>query len=102
MSITIASEGCAACRSGWVSPVRFAWRLFVTSGTIALLFLLPVVYPLLDGIYLLGIAAVAALLVYEHWIVRPDDLTRVNVAFFNVNAVISVGLFVIGSLDLLL
>jgi 4-hydroxybenzoate polyprenyltransferase len=71
-------------------------------GTIALLFLLPVVYPLLDGIYLMGIAAVALLLVYEHWIVRPDDLTRVNVAFFNVNAVISVGLFVIGSLDLLI
>lgn len=71
-------------------------------GTVALLFLLPVVYPLLDGIYLLGIAAVALLLVYEHWLVRPDDLTRVNVAFFNVNAVISVGLFVIGSLDLLI
>ncbi|HEY2841943.1 MAG TPA: UbiA-like polyprenyltransferase [Pirellulales bacterium] len=71
-------------------------------GTIALLFALPLVYPLLDGIYLLGIAAVSLLLIYEHWIVRPDDLTRVNVAFFNVNAVISVGLFVIGSLDLLI
>jgi len=71
-------------------------------GTIALLFLLPVVYPLLHSIYLVGIGAVAVLLVYEHWIVRPNDLTRVNVAFFNVNAVISIGLFVIGSLDLLL
>ena len=45
--------------------------------------------------------AVAVLLVYEHWLVRPDDLTRVNVAFFNVNAVVSIGLLVAGTLDLL-
>jgi len=87
-------------RLGVARSLRLATVCHV--GTIALLFLLPVVYPLLDGIYLMGIAAVALLLVYEHWIVRPDDLTRVNVAFFNVNAVISVGLFVIGSLDLLI
>src|SRR5262249_44319732 len=55
-------------------------------GTIALLFALPAVYPLLGWIYLAGIVAVAILLVYEHWLVRPDDLTRVNIAFFNVNA----------------
>lgn len=71
-------------------------------GTIALLFLLPVVYPLLGTIYLVGIVAVAILLAYEHWLVRPDDLTRVNVAFFNVNAIISIGLFVVGALDLYL
>jgi 4-hydroxybenzoate polyprenyltransferase len=69
-------------------------------GTVALLFLLPVVYPLLSGIYLTGITAVTLLLIYEHWLVRPDDLTRVNVAFFNVNAIVSVGLFVVGALDL--
>jgi 4-hydroxybenzoate polyprenyltransferase len=40
------------------------------------------------------------LLVYEHRLVRPDDLTRVNVAFFNVNAVISIGLFVVGVADI--
>jgi 4-hydroxybenzoate polyprenyltransferase len=34
--------------------------------------------------------------------VRPDDLTRVNVAFFNVNAVVSIGLLVVGTLDLLI
>jgi 4-hydroxybenzoate polyprenyltransferase len=57
--------------------------------------------PLVDGafgwIYLAGVAAIAALLVYEHAIVRPDDLTRVNRAFFHVNAVVSVGLFLIGT-----
>jgi 4-hydroxybenzoate polyprenyltransferase len=41
------------------------------------------------------------LLAYEHWLVRPDDLTRVNVAFFNVNAVISLGLLVLGAIDLI-
>ena len=47
------------------------------------------------------ISAVAVLLVYEHSLVRPDDLTRVNIAFFNVNAIVSMGLFVATSLDLL-
>jgi len=44
--------------------------------------------------YYLAVAAVSALLVYEHWIVRPGDLSRVNVAFFTVNGVVSVLLFV--------
>jgi 4-hydroxybenzoate polyprenyltransferase len=47
------------------------------------------------------VAIVAALLVYEHAVVRPDDLSRVNLAFFNVNAVISIGLLVAGAIDLL-
>jgi 4-hydroxybenzoate polyprenyltransferase len=49
----------------------------------------------LGGIYLGGVAAVALLLCYEHWLVRPDDLSRVNRAFFQVNGVISVGLFLL-------
>lgn len=72
------------------------------AGTVALLFGLPLVYPYLGVIYWTGIAAVGLLLLYEHWIVRPDDLTRVNVAFFNINALISIGLLVIGSIDLIL
>jgi 4-hydroxybenzoate polyprenyltransferase len=51
--------------------------------------------PSLGAIYLTGITLVAGLLVYEHRLVRPDDLTRVNQAFFQINAVISVGLFVL-------
>jgi 4-hydroxybenzoate polyprenyltransferase len=59
--------------------------------------------PVLDlgWIYWAGVAAVTVLLVYEHAVVRPDDLTRVNVAFFHVNAVLSLGLFVVVSIDLL-
>jgi 4-hydroxybenzoate polyprenyltransferase len=54
----------------------------------------------LGWIYFAGVAAAAVLLVYEHWLVRPDDLARVNVAFFNVNAVVSLGLLVVVTLDL--
>jgi 4-hydroxybenzoate polyprenyltransferase len=50
---------------------------------------------LLGYVYLAGVAAVAVLLIYEHWLVRPDDLSRVNQAFFQVNGVISIGLFVV-------
>ncbi len=56
--------------------------------------------PLLGWIYLIGIGAVAVLLLYEHWLVRPDDLTRVNQAFFQVNGIISVGLLLIVVLQL--
>jgi 4-hydroxybenzoate polyprenyltransferase len=51
--------------------------------------------PPLGLIYLCGVAAVAALLVYEHALVRADNLSRVNQAFFHVNAVISLGLFAV-------
>jgi 4-hydroxybenzoate polyprenyltransferase len=37
-----------------------------------------------------GLAAAAALLWWENSLVRPDDLSRVNLAFFNVNGYISV------------
>ncbi len=40
-------------------------------------------------IYFAGVAVTAALLVYEHSLVRSDDLSRLNVAFFNINALVS-------------
>lgn len=49
-------------------------------------------HPSLGIAWLAGVGLVAALLVYEHRLVKPDDLTRVNAAFFQVNAVISMGL----------
>jgi len=72
------------------------------AGMITLLALLPLVYNRFGLIYWLGVAAVAGLLVYEHWLVRPNDLTRVNRAFFNVNAIVSIGLLLIGIADLTL
>jgi 4-hydroxybenzoate polyprenyltransferase len=49
---------------------------------------------------LAGIAAVAALLVYEHSLVKADDLSRVNAAFFTVNGYVSVLFFVFWAADL--
>jgi 4-hydroxybenzoate polyprenyltransferase len=57
-------------------------------------------YPL-GRTYFLGTLAVAVLLAYEHALVRSDDLTRVNVAFFQVNIAISLGLLVFGVADLI-
>jgi 4-hydroxybenzoate polyprenyltransferase len=49
--------------------------------------------------YWVGVVAVAALLAYEHAIVRPDDLRRLDAAFFTVNGVISVVFFLFVALD---
>jgi 4-hydroxybenzoate polyprenyltransferase len=51
--------------------------------------------------YWLGVLAVAVLLAYEHAIVRPDDLTRLDAAFFTVNGVISVVFSAFVALDVL-
>ncbi|MGB0739215.1 MAG: UbiA-like polyprenyltransferase [Planctomycetaceae bacterium] len=50
--------------------------------------------------FLAGVLAIAALLIWEHLLVRPDDLTRINIAFFNINAVISFGILILGCLDI--
>jgi len=68
--------------------------------TVVLLAVLPLVYPPFGNLYWVAVAAVAGLLIYEHALVRPDDLDRVNTAFFNVNAVVSLGLLAVGTLDL--
>jgi len=47
----------------------------------------------LGWLYWLGVVVVAGLLVYEHSLVSPGDLSRLDVAFFNVNGYIAVILF---------
>jgi len=49
----------------------------------------------LGWIYLVGLGCVTVLLLYEHALVKPTDLSRVNLAFFHVNMIISVGLFIV-------
>jgi 4-hydroxybenzoate polyprenyltransferase len=51
--------------------------------------------------YLVGVAVVIALLAYEHAIVRPNDLSRLDVAFFNLNGYVSVAFFVATLVDTL-
>jgi len=68
--------------------------------TLLLLALLPLAVPQLGPIYWCGYAAIWALLVWEHAIVRPDDLSRVNDAFFTANAAIGVTLLAVIAADL--
>jgi 4-hydroxybenzoate polyprenyltransferase len=49
-----------------------------------------------------GVLAVILLLIYEHSLVRPNDLSKLNAAFFTMNGVISVLFFVFAAADLLL
>ena len=50
---------------------------------------------------IVGIAAVAALLVYEHSLVKPHDLSRVDAAFFTMNGYVSVLFFLFWAADIL-
>ena len=63
---------------------------------LSLKFILP-----LGRIYLLGLSLVGLMLVYQHRIVKPDDLDRINFAFFNLNAYLSVGLFLFTLVDII-
>jgi len=70
------------------------------AAMLGLLVLVPLSFEPFGRVFYWGIAAIAALLVVEHLLARPDDPRRVNVAFFYVNAVVSVGLLVTGLVDL--
>jgi 4-hydroxybenzoate polyprenyltransferase len=54
-----------------------------------------------NGFYWAGVAAVAGLLAYEHSLVRPGDLRRLDAAFFTMNGVISVTFFAFVLADVL-
>jgi 4-hydroxybenzoate polyprenyltransferase len=53
------------------------------------------------GLFALGILATAATLVYQHAIVKPGDLSRIDAAFFTANGFVSVALAVFGIADVL-
>lgn len=57
-------------------------------------------YTDLGIMYTIGVCIVAALLVYEHALVKPKDLSKISTAFFTVNGIISVGLMGITLLDI--
>jgi 4-hydroxybenzoate polyprenyltransferase len=56
----------------------------------------------LGGLAIAGVGAVAALLLYEHSLVKPNDLSRVNAAFFTMNGYVSVLFFLFWAADILL
>jgi 4-hydroxybenzoate polyprenyltransferase len=62
-------------------------------ATVALLALVGVATPGRGLLYFAGVAVAAGLLVYEHALVRADDLSRLDAAFFTMNGIISVTFF---------
>ncbi|CUS83894.1 hypothetical protein JGI7_00745, partial [Candidatus Kryptonium thompsonii] len=48
-----------------------------------------------------GLILIGILLVYQHRIVKPNDLSKVNFAFNNVNSLVSTTYFVFSSLELM-
>ncbi|HYZ83909.1 MAG TPA: UbiA family prenyltransferase, partial [Bryobacteraceae bacterium] len=56
----------------------------------------------LGAVALAGVGLIAALLVYEHWLVRPDDLSKVGAAFFTVNGWVSLLFFLLWTADIYL
>jgi 4-hydroxybenzoate polyprenyltransferase len=54
----------------------------------------------LGPIYLFGVAVIAAILVWEHAILRPTDLSRLDMAFFSLNGYVSVAFLAFTAADL--
>jgi 4-hydroxybenzoate polyprenyltransferase len=80
---------------------RALWtaRLFHLIMLVLLIAMLPAFG--LGKLAIAGVAVVAALLLYEHSLVKPDNLSRLNAAFFTMNGVISVVFFAFVAADVL-
>jgi 4-hydroxybenzoate polyprenyltransferase len=88
-------------------PARLGIRAALTLSTLfhaatVVLLLVTARWTELGGIAYAGIAVVAGILFWEHRIVKPGDLSRVNVAFFSLNGYVSVLLLVTFATDILL
>jgi len=71
------------------------------AATFVLLVLFGLIEPSLRRFYSAGLVVIAGLLVYEHVIIRryPDDPRRINIAFFHVNAAVSLVVLIVTALD---
>ena len=82
----------------WSMPSRYGvMNALVISSVLHVISLVALaalfwIYPL-GIVFPIGLAAIGTMFVVEHMLVRPADLSKVNVAFFNVNAVISILVF---------
>jgi 4-hydroxybenzoate polyprenyltransferase len=83
--------------------VRISLRLAALLHAIVIPLMVSLYYvcPVLGSVWLIGVGLVALLLIVEHSLVKPGDLTKVNAAFFQVNAVISIGLLVVVLVEVL-
>jgi len=72
---------------GKVNALRLSTVLHVFS---AIFIFMPVLYTNVGVLYYIGIAFFCAMLVYQHLLVKPNDLSRVNIAFMTTNGIASV------------
>lgn len=83
--------------------VAGAMRIAAASHLVMLAFLVALAWyggaAGLGVVFASAVGLTAALVLIQHWMVRPDDLSRVNVAFFQTNAVISIVLLLAGVID---
>jgi 4-hydroxybenzoate polyprenyltransferase len=56
----------------------------------------------LGAVYYAGVVVAGVIIIAEHAMIRPDDLRRLNIAFFNLNSALSVGLLIFAALDIYL
>ena len=75
-------------------------RLFHALTAICLGLMIPLLR--LGTVYAVGLLLAAALLLYEHWLLHRHGIAKLDVAFFNVNGALSIGLFLFTLGDLLL
>ena len=75
-------------------------RLFHALTAACLGLLIPLLN--LGSVYTAGLLLASALLLYEHWLLHRHGLVKLDVAFFNVNGALSIGLFLFTLGDLLL
>jgi 4-hydroxybenzoate polyprenyltransferase len=85
-----------------VGIARALWVARLThAGCAALLLALGWVSPTLSTFYFIGAAIAIGLLIIEHMLVKPNDLSKVGLAFFTVNGVISLLVGTLGLIDVL-
>ncbi len=73
---------------------RNAIRLAVVFHVLAfVLFIFTGVQANLNIVYYIGVGIAACALFYQHWIVNPDDLSRIQMSFFSMNGIISLVIF---------
>ena len=88
-------------------PARIGirWALWVSSAlhVVAVLLLFGIPFLVELGLfYYIGVGIVVLIFIYEHAIVKPNDLSRVNLAFFTLNGMISLVLMALSIADILL
>ncbi len=70
--------------------------------TVIIMFSLPYFFSYLGLIYLSGVLLVTLLLIYEHQLISPKDLSQVTIASYSINQIISPLLFLTGAADILI